>query len=96
MATISSLLTLAQEHKDELAIRGIPLPPINFGGDVRAYPPSKLPRFSVSLAIKQVNVDLTTDVLNQLLILQNSFIKVGESITPPLIMPRPHMTSGNQ
>ena len=36
----------------------------------------KLPKVSVDLAVKQVNIDLTTDVLNQLLVVQGSFIKV--------------------
>ena len=39
----------------------------------------KLPKVSVDLAVKQVNIDLTTDVLNQLLIVQVAFIKVRQN-----------------
>ena len=38
---------------------------------------SRLPQVRIELAVQPVNIDLTTDSLNQLLVLQNSFIKVG-------------------
>ena len=49
---------------------------MNMNGRVVPSPTSRLPRVTLELAIKQVIVDVTTDVLNQLLILQTSFIKV--------------------
>ena len=66
-----------REHKDELSLRHIPLPTVSLKGEVRSRKHTRLPSVSAELAVKQVNVDVTTDVLNQLLILQNTFIKVG-------------------
>ena len=65
-----------EQHKGELSLRSLSLPTLQLTGEVKRAAVTKLPRVSLELAIKQVNVDLTTDVLNQLLILQNSFIKV--------------------
>lgn len=67
-----------REHKDELSLRRyISLPTATLTGAVRSALRSKVPRVSLELAVKQVNIDLTTDILNQLLILQNTFIKVS-------------------
>ncbi len=71
-----SLKFTPREHKDELSLRYIALPTVTLTGDVRTSRKAKLPRVSLELVVKQMNIDLTTDVLNQLLILQNSFIKV--------------------
>ena len=60
-----------------MSLRSLSLPTASLRGDVRASRSSKLPQVRVELAIKPVNIDLTTDILNQLLVLQNSFIKVG-------------------
>jgi len=35
----------------------------------------------LELMIKEINVDLTTEVLNQLLVVQIAFIKVGYDVT---------------
>ena len=70
------VLFVVQEHKDELSLRCILLPLLNMKGRVVPSPTSRLPRVTMELAVKQVIVDVTTDVLNQLLILQSSFIKV--------------------
>lgn len=76
-----SLKFSPREHKDELSLRRyISLPMATLTGAVRAGLRSKIPRVSLELAVKQVNIDLTTDILNQLLILQNTFIKVIGSI----------------
>lgn len=64
-------------HKDELALGNIPLPPIYLGGTL--FPPTSVvshPSLDLELMIKEINVDLTTDVLNQLLVVQIAFIKV--------------------
>ncbi len=71
-----SLKFTPREHKDELSLRYVALPTVTLTGDVRTSRHARLPRVSLELSVKQLNIDLTTDVLNQLLILQNSFIKV--------------------
>lgn len=65
-----------REHKDELSLRYVALPTVVLTGDIRTSRHAKLPRVSLELTVKQLSIDLTTDVLNQVLILQNSFIKV--------------------
>ena len=65
-----------KEHKDELSLHYISLPMATLTGAVKSGRRNRLPRVSVELAVKQVNIDLSTDMLNQLLILQNTFIKV--------------------
>ena len=67
-----------QEHKDELSLCCILLPLINLKGRVTPSPSRRLPRVFIELAMKQVVVHVTTDVFNQLLILQTSFIKVSD------------------
>lgn len=66
-----------QAHKDELSLRYIPLPVMHLLGNVIPSPQRRLPRIFIEVAVKQVVIDVTTDVLNQLLILQTSFIKVS-------------------
>ena len=64
-------------YKDELASGKVPLPPIYLGGTL--FPPNSMvsrPSLDLELMIKEINVDLTTDVLNQLLVVQIAFIKV--------------------
>lgn len=80
-----SLRFIPREHRDELSLRYISLPTISLKGDVKSHRHIKLPRVSVELAIKQVNIDVTTDVLNQLLILQNTFIKVQVLLFLPFL-----------
>ena len=66
-----------QVPKDELALGKIPLPPIHVGGTL--FLPTiavSHPSLDLELMIKEINVDLTTDVLNQLLVVQIAFIKV--------------------
>ena len=58
------------------------MPIIALKGSVIPRPFSRLPSISAELAMKQVVIDVTTDVFNQLLILQTSFIKVG--LIPPI------------
>ena len=65
-----------EQYKDELSLRNLSLPTISLNGEVKSGRHNKLPKVSLELVVKQVNIDLTTDVLNQLLILQNTFIKV--------------------
>ena len=63
--------------KDELALGKIPLPTIYIGGTL--FPQTITvphPSLDLELMIKEINVDLTTDVLNQLLVVQIAFIKV--------------------
>ena len=66
-----------EQYKGELSLRSLTLPTISLKGEVKRSPRTKLPLVSLDLSIKQVNIDITTDVLNQLLIVQNSFIKVS-------------------
>ncbi len=61
-------------HKDDLTLRS--LPHLNLKGYIRASRRTMIPSVRFELAMKQVVIDITTDVLNQLLVLQNSFIKV--------------------
>lgn len=68
-----------EQYKDELSLRSLTLPVVNLKGEMRRKHKTKTPQVSVELGIKTINIDLTTDVLNQLLILQNSFIKVSVS-----------------
>jgi hypothetical protein len=67
------------------------LPLVLVNGSVVPQPFSRLPSITLEMAIKQIIIDVSTDVLNQLLILQTAFIKeinelfnmffnVGESI----------------
>ena len=67
--------------KDELALGKIPVPSIYIGGTLL---PSTTtvpdPSLDLELMIKEVNIDLTTDVLNQLLVVQIAFIKVKRII----------------
>ena len=67
--------------KDELALRKIPIPSIYIGGTLL---PSTIavpdPSLDLELMIKEVNIYLTTDVLNQLLVVQIAFIKVKKII----------------
>ena len=65
-----------EQYKDELSLRNLSLPTITLNGEVKSGRHNKLPKVSLELVVKQVNIDLTTDVLNQLLIVQNTFIKV--------------------
>lgn len=62
------------------------LPLMNMKGRVIPSPSSRLPRVSMELAVKQVIVDVSTDVLNQLLILQTSFIKVIKVLYTSLVL----------
>ena len=62
-------------HKDDLTVRS--LPHLTLKGTVQGSRRTMIPSVSLELSVKQVVVDITTDVLNQLLVLQNSFIKVG-------------------
>ena len=68
-----------EQLKDELSLRFLALPRLQLQGKVMV-PKKKLPRVSLDLSIKQLNIDITTDVLNQLLIVQNTFIKVSPLI----------------
>lgn len=65
-----------EQHKDELSLRFLALPRIHLQGKVIAHK-KKLPQVRLDLFVKQLNIDVTTDVLNQLLIVQNTFIKVS-------------------
>lgn len=60
----------------QVTLRSLVLPTVRLSGDVRRALGSHLPLVSVSLTVQKVNIDLTTDSFNQLLVLQNSFIKV--------------------
>ena len=65
-----------EQHKDELSLRSLTLPHLFLQGKVKVSAKQKLPQVSLDLSIKPMNIDLSTDVLNQLLIVQNTFIKV--------------------
>ena len=74
--TITGIPHVLQVHKDELAGR-IPLPPIYFGGTLLPSDGTwSHAGLDLELMVKEINVDLTTDVLNQLLVVQIAFIKV--------------------
>lgn len=60
----------------QVTLRSLALPTVRLSGDMSRSPVSSLPLVSLSLTVQKVNIDLTTDSLNQLLVLQNSFIKV--------------------
>ena len=68
-----------EQHKDELSLRFLSLPRLHLQGKVIARK-KRLPQLSLDLFVKQLNIDLTTDVLNQLLIVQNTFIKVSGGV----------------
>ena len=76
-----------EQYKDELSLRSLTLPVLNMKGSVKRRETVKTPQISLEIGVKMINIDLTTDVLNQLLILQNSFIKVSVSYS---IAPPPH------
>lgn len=59
-----------------MSLRPIPLPVVTLEGSIVPQPYSRLPSITLEMAVKQVAIDVTTDVLNQLLILQSAFIKV--------------------
>ena len=59
-----------------MSLRPIPLPVVTLDGSIVPQPYSRLPSITLEMAVKQVAIDVTTDVLNQLLILQSAFIKV--------------------
>lgn len=62
-----------------MAFGKIPLPSIYIGGTL--FLPTitvSHPSLDLELMIKEINVDLTTDVLNQLLVVQIAFIKVNK------------------
>ncbi len=61
-------------HKDDLTLRS--LPHLSLRGTVQGSRRTMIPSVRLKLSVKQVVIDITTDVLNQLLVLQNSFIKV--------------------
>ncbi len=69
-----------EQHKDELSLRFLALPRLHLQGKVIAHK-KKLPQVSLDLFVKQLNIDVTTDVLNQLLIVQNTFIKVSNKVS---------------
>ena len=60
-----------EQYKNELSLRSLTFPVVNLKGEVRRKHVTKTPQ-----VVKVININLTTDVLNQLLILQNTFIKV--------------------
>lgn len=62
---------------DDLSLRPIPLPVVLLMGKVTPRPHSRLPSVTLEVSVKQVVIEVTTNVLNQLLILQTAFIKVG-------------------
>jgi hypothetical protein len=62
-------------REQQVTLRSLVLPTVTLGGDMRRSQASHLPLVSLTLTVQKVNVDLTTDSLNQLLVLQNSFIK---------------------
>lgn len=66
-----------EQHKDELSLRFLSLPRLHLHGTIRRPHKKSLPKVTLDLSIKQLNIDVTTDVLNQLLIIQNTFIKVS-------------------
>ena len=71
--------TPKEQFKNELSLRSLTLPYLCFQGNLRRSKKKKLPQLTVDLFIKKLNIDLTTDVLNQLLVVQNTFIKVSGS-----------------
>lgn len=73
-----------EQHKDELSLRFLALPHLHLQGKVRRPHKKSIPRVTLDLSIKELNIDVTTDVLNQLLIVQNTFIKVKSSTLPNL------------
>lgn len=66
-----------EQHKDEMSLRFLALPCLLLQGTVKRPRKKSLPKVTLDLAVKKVNIDVTTDVLNQLLIMQNTFIKVS-------------------
>ena len=66
-----------EQHKDELSLRYLALPRLHLQGMVKKSSKKSLLKVTLDLSVKQLNIDVTTDVLNQLLIVQNTFIKVG-------------------
>jgi hypothetical protein len=62
-------------REQQVTLRSLALPTVRLSGDVRRGLDRHLPQVSVCLTVQKVNIDLTTDSLNQLLVLQNSFIK---------------------
>lgn len=73
-----------EQYKDELSLRSLTLPVVNLKGAVKRRERTKVPQVSIEVGVKTINIDLTTDVLNQLLILQNTFIKVCFVYLPSL------------
>ena len=73
-----------EQFQDELSLRALTLPVVNLQGAVQRRADTKAPQVSVVLGVKLISIDLTTDILNQLLILQNTFIKV----TPHAVHPQ--------
>ena len=65
-----------EQYKDEISLRSLTLPRLQLHGKVQGSKKNRTPRVTLDLSMKQMNIDLTTDVLNQLLIVQNTFIKV--------------------
>ncbi|XP_019853101.1 PREDICTED: uncharacterized protein KIAA1109-like isoform X3 [Amphimedon queenslandica] len=65
----------SKEYKDDLSLRPIPLPVVLLRGKVTPRPHSRLPSVTLEVSVKQVVIEVTTNVLNQLLILQSAFIK---------------------
>jgi len=65
-------------HKDDLTLRS--LPHLSLRGTIQGSRRTMIPSVRLQLAVKQVEIHITTDVLNQLLVLQNSFIKVSHTI----------------
>ena len=66
-----------EQHKDELSLRFLALPRLHLQGKVTRARKKALPKVTLELSVRQLNIDVTTDVLNQLLIVQNTFIKVS-------------------
>lgn len=66
-----------EQHKDELSLRFLALPRLHLQGKVTKSSKKAIPKVTLDLSIKQLNIDVTTDILNQLLIVQNTFIKVS-------------------
>ena len=84
-----------EQYKDELSLRSLTLPVVNLRGSVQRREKTKAPQVKVEVAVKVINIDLTTDVLNQLLIVQNSFIKVSPPLPTSgrLLLPHPPPTA---
>lgn len=68
--------TPKEQYKNELSLRSLTLPYLCLQGHVRRSRKKKCPQLTLELFVKKLNIDLTTDVLNQLLVVQNTFIKV--------------------